>query len=241
MTEAEWQVWDSPYMMLDHLARLPPEDVEDDDPTVWPPARQARLFAVACCRHVERLLIDARSRAALDAVERYVDGRLTKKRLEQAARDAGQVTWELDGPPDGRYQATSAACSAAADISDHFTDAEEVARETASAAGAAARFSDESENAHQRAEEAEDAYQADLIRDIFGNPFRPMVLNPAWRTSDALALARGIYDEGAFDRLPILADALQDAGCDSDDILNHCRGPGPHVRGCWVVDLVLGK
>ncbi|AWM42432.1 hypothetical protein C1280_28660 [Gemmata obscuriglobus] len=79
------------------------------------------------------------------------------------------------------------------------------------------------------------------MRDIFGNPFRPVVLNPAWRTSDALALARGIYDEGAFDRLPILADALQDAGCDSDDILNHCRGPGPHVRGCWVVDLVLGK
>ena len=56
-----------------------------------------------------------------------------------------------------------------------------------------------------------------------------------------VALARGIYDEKAFDRMPILADALQDAGCDNDDVLSHCRGGGPHVRGCWVVDLLLGK
>lgn len=66
-------------------------------------------------------------------------------------------------------------------------------------------------------------------------------MNGDWRTTTALALARGIYDERAFDRLPILADALQDAGCDSDDILNHLRGPGPHVRGCWALDLALGK
>jgi hypothetical protein len=66
-------------------------------------------------------------------------------------------------------------------------------------------------------------------------------LEPAWLTSTVIALAKGIEDERAFDRLPILADALQDAGCDNADILDHCRGPGPHVRGCWVVDLVLGK
>ncbi len=81
-----------------------------------------------------------------------------------------------------------------------------------------------------------------LIRDIFGNPFRPVAFDPAWRTSDVLLLARGIYDERAFDRMPILADALQDAGCTNDDILNHCRDTAQvHVRGCWVVDLVLGK
>jgi hypothetical protein len=80
-----------------------------------------------------------------------------------------------------------------------------------------------------------------LIYDIFGNPFRPVAVDPTWLTSDALALATGIYQDRAFDRLPILADALQDAGCDNDDILNHCRQPGEHVRGCWVVDLVLGK
>jgi hypothetical protein len=67
------------------------------------------------------------------------------------------------------------------------------------------------------------------------------ILNPSWLTSDVIALASGIYTERAFDRLPILADALQDAGCDNADILDHCRGSGPHVRGCWVVDLLLGK
>ncbi|VTU02814.1 Uncharacterized protein (Fragment) OS=uncultured bacterium PE=4 SV=1 [Gemmataceae bacterium] len=80
-----------------------------------------------------------------------------------------------------------------------------------------------------------------MAEDIFGNPFRVVAIDPQWLTSDVLALARGIYDERAFDRMPILADALQDAGCDSADVLDHCRGPGPHVRGCWVVDLVLGK
>jgi hypothetical protein len=84
-------------------------------------------------------------------------------------------------------------------------------------------------------------YWCDLVRDVFGNPFRPVNTVPAWLTSTVVELARGIYEERAFDRLPILADALQDAGCDSTDILDHCRGPGPHVRGCWVVDLVLGK
>jgi hypothetical protein len=87
----------------------------------------------------------------------------------------------------------------------------------------------------------EKAAQCMLIRDIFGNPFRSIALNPSWLTSTVLALAQGIYAEKAFDRMPILADALQDAGCDNEDILNHCRGPGPHVRGCWVVDLLLGK
>lgn len=87
----------------------------------------------------------------------------------------------------------------------------------------------------------EEHKQADQLRDIFGNPFRPVVFDPRWRTETTVALAAGIDAERAFDRLPILADALEDAGCDHADILHHCRGPGPHVRGCWVVELVLGK
>ena len=79
------------------------------------------------------------------------------------------------------------------------------------------------------------------LRCVFGNPFRPVTLDPAWLTSDVLLLARGIYADRAFDRMPILADALQDAGCDNDDMLTHCRGPGPHARGCWVVDLLTGR
>jgi hypothetical protein len=82
---------------------------------------------------------------------------------------------------------------------------------------------------------------SDRFRDIFGNPFRPVTFDPSWLTSDVTVLARGMYDSRDFSAMPILADALQDAGCASDDILDHCRGPGPHVRGCWVCDLVLGK
>jgi len=80
-----------------------------------------------------------------------------------------------------------------------------------------------------------------LLRDIFGNPFRPVTVSSAWQTTNVVMLAQTIYDERAFNRMPILADALEDAGCDNADILNHCRQPGDHVRGCWAVDLVLGK
>ncbi len=80
-----------------------------------------------------------------------------------------------------------------------------------------------------------------VFRDVFGNPFRPVKLDKKWRSETVSALATGIYVERAFDRMPILADALEEAGCDHDEVLAHCRGPGPHVRGCWVVDLVLGK
>jgi hypothetical protein len=79
------------------------------------------------------------------------------------------------------------------------------------------------------------------VRDIFGNPFRPVTADPQWLTPTVVTLAQTIYADRAFDRLPILADALEDAGCDEADILTHCRADEPHVRGCWVVDLVLGK
>lgn len=93
------------------------------------------------------------------------------------------------------------------------------------------------------ADQAELAVQAALLRDIFGNPFRkPPKFKKAWRTSTALTLAKQMYESREFSAMPILADALQDAGCDNDDILNHCRDTNQvHVRGCWVVDLVLSK
>jgi hypothetical protein len=80
-----------------------------------------------------------------------------------------------------------------------------------------------------------------LVRDVFGNPFRPVSVDPTWRTSTVLALASQMYESRDFSPMPILADAIQDAGCDNEDILNHCRQPGEHVRGCWVVDLILEK
>ncbi|MFO0797673.1 MAG: hypothetical protein U0804_09345 [Gemmataceae bacterium] len=89
--------------------------------------------------------------------------------------------------------------------------------------------------------EPEEKEQAQLVRDIFGNPFRPVALDPAWRTEAVVGLAAGVYADRAFDRLPALANAIEAAGCADGAVLTHCRGPGPHVRGCWVVDLLLGK
>jgi hypothetical protein len=89
---------------------------------------------------------------------------------------------------------------------------------------------------------SENREQARLVRDIFGNPFRPVSFSQEWRTDTAVSLARTMYDSRDFSAMPILADALQDAGCDSEDILSHCRdAEQAHVRGCWVVDRVLGK
>jgi hypothetical protein len=88
-------------------------------------------------------------------------------------------------------------------------------------------------------------HSADLIRDVFGYPFAPytqLLFRPAWRTSTAVELARQMYDSRDFGLMPILGDALQDAGCGDPAVLAHCQDADhPHVRGCWVVDLVLGK
>jgi hypothetical protein len=80
-----------------------------------------------------------------------------------------------------------------------------------------------------------------LLRDIFGNPFRRVAVDPAWLTPGVVELARTIYEGRAFERMPELADALEEAGCHDSAILGHCRVPGEHVRGCWVVDALLGK
>jgi hypothetical protein len=83
--------------------------------------------------------------------------------------------------------------------------------------------------------------QAALVRDIFGNPFGPISINPSWLTPTVQALALAIYKERTFTVLPVLADALEEAGCANDAVLSHLRGPGPHCRGCWPVDLILNK
>jgi hypothetical protein len=99
--------------------------------------------------------------------------------------------------------------------------------------------------AYDQASREERQAQATLLHDLFGNPFRsssrlpPHVL--AWNDGTVLHVARGIYDKRVFDSLPILADALLDAGCDNETLIQHCRSEGPHVQGCWAVDLILGK
>jgi hypothetical protein len=94
--------------------------------------------------------------------------------------------------------------------------------------------------------DATEKNKSDLMeRGISGlrcvNCYHPITPNPSWLTSTVIALAQQMYDSQDFTAMPILADALQDASCDNPQILEHCRGPGPHVRGCFVVDLCLNK
>lgn len=98
---------------------------------------------------------------------------------------------------------------------------------------------------HQRSLDAWNSippqHQVELLRDMFGNPFCPESVHPACLTTRVKSLAKAIYDERRFADMPVLADALQEAGCDAEGILSHCRRPGEHFRGCWVIDLLLGS
>jgi len=183
--------------------------------------RKLRLFAVACCRRIHHLLADDRSQRALDVAEKFADGLCSEaERLEAEA-----LAWsaycdlapEINSVPVAHFPAAEAAEVAVSDNYPAF--------------------------AYSLVEEADSGNSRDgnFLRDIFGPLPRRISLNPAWLTPTVTAIAQTVYEDRAFDRLPILADALEDAGCTNQDILAHCRQPGEHCRGCWVVDLLLGK
>jgi hypothetical protein len=110
------------------------------------------------------------------------------------------------------------------------------------AATGAAPWCEEVHATRLAARDAEVACQAALLRDIFGPlPFRQVMFEPPWQTPAVMALATNIYEERRWEDMPVLGDALQEAGCDDAEVLSHCRGDGLHTRGCWVVDLLLGK
>src|SRR5262249_23652107 len=87
----------------------------------------------------------------------------------------------------------------------------------------------------------EKSFQALMCRDVFGNPFQPVIFNPSWLSSTVVELARSIYERKAFEEMPTLGHALQNAGCENEAIVGHCRAEGVHVRGCWVIDSLLEK
>ena len=230
MTEAEWQNASEPHSMVAFL-----RDRASD--------RKLRLFACACCRRIWHILSDERSRKAIDVAERYADGLVPKKTLKAARRRTFQVRSKRPNIIGQDYQWGPAYAEGATDgltLGPH-----ESAVDTADHAAIALAYGDtqgsERDERFQASRNAERLIQACIFRDIFGNPFRPITLNPAWLTPAVVQMAQAIYDDRAFDRMPALADALHDAGCGNNEILGHCRGAGPHVRGCWVVDMVLGK
>lgn len=185
--------------------------------------RKARLYVCACSRLIWDLLTDPRSREAVEVAERLADSDDTEEQRRRAYRRAMTVAMAGGGCYDVPFVPT---CALRAEPS------------LAHMGRSAANHSDVGEGTF-----------CDLLRELFGNPFRPVTpLRAAWLTPAVVAVARAAYDDRAMPsghldgvRLGVLADALEEAGCDSGELLTHLRSSGPHVRGCWALDLVLGK
>ena len=192
--------------------------------------RSLRLFACGCVRLWWDDLTADVSRRAVEVAEEFADGRAGKSELARAHDAARTLYYDKTAAHRSQRRTQRATYMA-------FATAGEKASSAAYAAICGFRVADEPTPALTQAERL----QCDLFRCVFGNPFKPPVFNKKWRSETVTALATGIYADHAFDRLPILADALEEAGCDDPAMLVHLRGPGPHCRGCWVLDLALGK
>ena len=241
MTEAKWLACARPHLLLAEL---------EWQGTLSP--RKQQLFYCACVKRIGRLLVDERLRAGVVARDMYADDLVTTHQLRAAQAAAQQAKAEIPLPPefgqgiDGIVPAAAVAWAADAAVavvegpgscgSVLVTILEAVRCEASG--DLQEPVTHEWVNAFNAKERAA---QTHLVRDVFGNPFRPDRLNPSWITATVANLAESIYQDEGFDRMPILADALEDAGCTAADVLDHCRGPGPHVRGCWVIDRLLGK
>jgi hypothetical protein len=232
MNEQDWRACNDPQAMLTFL--------QDSGKLS---ERKARLFAVACARRVLPASPDEDMLQALAVAEQFADGTVTRHQLARARSS-------LKDHHSARVSRWSPLYSThIRSVPAWHATREAIVR----AAGEGARCCawSSTRKVHfgkfvgMEYPQDELAAQAALLRDIFGNPFRtPPVVEPAWlawNDGTVRQLAESIYDERAFDRLPLLADALEEAGCDNAAMLAHCRGPGPHVRGCWVVDLLTGR
>jgi hypothetical protein len=218
MTEEEWLACKDPEPMLEF---------------VWNNGlgRKFRLFGCAVCRRVWKRMHDRRCRTAVEASEQFADGLISESELDTISNDAEQAyafAFEVGGPDNEISIRAARVASFTSRPSLHLELWFALVVEAAEIGLSVLKD--------------EFAAQADLVREIVGNPFHPVTFSPEWQTDTALSLARQMYDNRDFSAMPILADALQDAGCDNEDILAHCRDPkATHVRGCWVVDLLLGK
>jgi hypothetical protein len=214
--------------------------------------RKLTLFGCACCYRQWPIIPDGCCRTAVETAERFADGHCDGTELRRARERVKEEYPHLFWYQEFGCHAEAASYYAAFDAAaaremeaDHPLDGPgdylavlkwcEVAGLIASAVSSPQSPTLEADW------KREAAAQCAILRDIFDNPFRPVQFDASWRTRTAVAVAQVIYDERNFGLLPVLADALEDAGCEDADVLSHCRHPGEHVRGCWVVDLVLGK
>jgi hypothetical protein len=264
MTDTEWLNCDDPFAMLMSMQARPSGRTlrmfvyDKEDPTPIPMARKPsdrklRLFACICARRVWFLMTERCSRDAVIAAEQFAEGVVDRRTLAKARklmhadfrnrqRRAVQRQARIETANLERAEARARAWAGAWDTARATVCADARAAACDAANAAAVTLTSVWGTTVTRREEA--ARQASILRELFGNPFRPVVLEPSWlgwNDGTVSKLARNVYERRVFDRLPILADALEEAGCTDADVLNHCRQPGEHVRGCWVVDLILGK
>jgi hypothetical protein len=218
MTEANWLDSCNPTSMLSFLRGRAVS------------GRKSRLFAVACLRRIDHLLPDTRSIQALEVAEQFAEGVVGRQGLDAARVAAEEAAKAADREVGGGPM--YAAAMAAAVICGRDPRATLIAQWAAEAASMASI-----DRAGASGEAA--GGQAVLLREIFGTPHRPVAIEPAWLTPTVVRLAEAIRTERGFDRLPVLGDALEEAGCDDADILDHCRSQSEHVPGCWAVDAVL--
>jgi hypothetical protein len=231
MTEKEWQASTDRNALLGHLAKHCGVTRSRQG------RRKLRLFGCACVRRVWRRLTDQRSRAAVEVAERYADGLASAGELKQvagAAKEAADAAAAATGSDTPQTPAGARRYAAFASWV--------VALPSAWSAASAA---ESVRIALWFTAPGEGKAQAALVRDIFGNPFRPHpALDPRWLTweSGAVArLARSLYGANAFAKLPALAALLKRAGCKEAALLRHLRHKGSHARGCWVVDALTGR
>jgi hypothetical protein len=210
MTEADWLGPQNAHALVKYLTRVPHGRPSD---------RKFRLAVCAACRCAFGSQIGAKiEQSVVEVVERYADGTGTGADLRRAHESIRR-----SGVKNSRAQSALNWLTWRAPNS---FDSFDMAVRSAFAYSVDERGKT-------------DEMLPALVRCVFGNPFRPVAFNPAWRTDTAVAIARQMYELREFGAMPILADALQDAGCEDEQVLSHCRAPGPHVRGCWVVDGVL--
>lgn len=213
--------------------------------------RKLRLFGVACCERIWHLLTDSRSRKAVKTAARYADGESSDRERHEAYLAARAVVeeaeWQAGLSEVDRTPAVQAAIAAryAVGLFRSASDLSNVATATARARRAAQIRSSLARKVYNpglwlETSASERAYQAELLRDLVG-PFRLPGLELAWLTPLVVAIASSIYESREYTSLSVLADALEDAGCDRIEVLEHLRGKGPHTRGCWALDLVLGQ
>jgi hypothetical protein len=243
VTEAEWDLSRSPEAMLGFLQTT--GRLSD---------RKSRLFSVACCHRVWHLL-EPPSRRAVGAIERFADGRATELERRAAEAEASAVSARLASATFGKEDTpiSPESCAAAAVLCLTASRAEEatwlpfgqfIAEQVTMHVLLAERLAlgdEEWERVCPGGEDRPRLALSHVLRDIIGNPFRPMIFEESWLTPPFVSIARAIYDDRAFGRMGFLADVLEKAGCTNASVLGHCRGPGPHTRGCWLLDLLLGK